>query len=61
MTTWMSTKFGHVKGRSGLRNKQRSGIGTYSRLQKSRRADRYGTYINGRQTEPGRIGGRSGG
>lgn len=34
-------------GRSGLRNRRRSGRGTYSRQKKGRVADSYGTWKNG--------------
>lgn len=42
---------------SGLRNKCRSrGRSTYARLGKSKVADRYGKYVNGRCTEDEKIG-----
>lgn len=44
---------------TGLRNRFRSGRGTYSIKRKRTTADRYGTYVNGRPTAPEVISGRS--
>lgn len=41
---------------SGLRNRYRTGKGTYHKLRKNRVADYYGTWVNGRCTEAERIG-----
>jgi hypothetical protein len=48
-----------MRKRTGLRNKFRSGRGNYSILEKSKVADRYGTFQTGKQTGPENIGGRS--
>ena len=44
--------------RTGLRNKFRSGRGTYSREGKADSADRYGTWKDGQRKQPERIAGR---
>lgn len=41
---------------SGLRNRHRRGVGTYSKAGKSRQADRYGKYNAGRRIEDEKIG-----
>jgi hypothetical protein len=44
--------------RTGLRNKYRSGRGTYSRDRKAETADRYGTWDSGKRKQPERIAGK---
>lgn len=47
-----------ARKRTGLRNRYRSGRGTYSRQRKSESADRYGAWKDGRRQQPERIAGR---
>jgi len=44
---------------TGLRNRYRTGRSTYSIERKSRGADRYGSYLNGRQTKSDVIAGET--
>jgi hypothetical protein len=49
-----------MRKRTGIRNRYRShGSGTYCRQTKRLTRDRYGTYVNGKQTDPENINGRS--
>jgi hypothetical protein len=44
---------------TGLRNKNRSGRSTYSIKHKSTKADKYGSYLQGRMTVNENIGGHA--
>jgi hypothetical protein len=48
-----------MRKRTGLRNRGRSGRSTYSVQNKSRRADRYGTYYGRRCESPDTIAGHT--
>ena len=48
-----------MRKRTGLRNKFRSGKGTYCKNKKRATADRYGTWVSGKRTGAEVIAGRS--
>lgn len=54
-----STATRHVKGKTGARNRGRSGRSNYHHDGKASAADRYGEFSNGRRVRPELIAGRT--
>lgn len=48
-----------MRHRTGLRNRFRNGKGTYSKKDKRKDADSYGTFVQGKRTRAETIAGRS--
>lgn len=48
-----------MRKQTGLRNRGRMGVGTYSRNRKKNVADKYGTYVGGRLTKPENVAGNN--